>query len=840
MLKRLLPLALFALLGTNSLFAQLPSIEIQSVHPPILLAGSKSEISLRGAHLDELTGIHFSSSGIKAKPILLPTNEFHPDPRQDGTRFEVTIPADHSGGWIETRATGRFGISPSRPVFVARKGEKILSDNAGSSHHDRASAPALPKETYAHGTADANQIDWWKVDLKKGERVLVHCFAEQLDSQADASLKLVDASGRELEASRDFVGRDPMIDFTASSDGSYWVGVYDFLYRGGENFPYLIQVSQRPWIDAVDPPVGQQGQVLDATLLGRLLPGSKPATGNSIDGKPLESLAVKIPIPGTPTYAVRPATEPSSALIDTFSYSVQNSLPVSIGISSHPVTKIQESADPTPVDPNSEVVTRIDKNGDVDRFRLLAKKGTQYFVEITGNRIDENFDPYLVIEKVTKDKDGKETKSTIQEGDDFGGYGGATFPDRSLDPTSNFIADQDGPYDVTVINQFGSGSDDMIYRLAIREATPDFAVMAVSERDFVEQRQAYPAAPLLRKGGTFPMRLLIYRKDGFSGPITIRAENLPTGVSCPPVTARAKETVVRLVFSASSDAPAWSGTINLTASTKIGDEEKKRPVRNGSLVFGVGDYNTGRLISRVEESIPLAVVPSDPTPIRIDAPGDRTFSVTLGEKLEIPIQVVARNAVKGDLTVTPVGLRGLTKPPSVKISDKANEAKLTLNFTKQNNVFQPEPGIWNFVLKGTGVTPYARNPESVTRAKEKQKRIDILATGAVEKVNQATQAVEAARKAVESAQKNFDTASPETKPKLESALVDARAKLKASEEKLKQAEEYKASAEKEKAAIAKKVTDLTKQAAKKDLKFASWSLPLTVEVKEPAPKPEKK
>jgi hypothetical protein len=44
--------------------------------------------------------------------------------------------------------------------------------------------------------------------------------------------------------------------------------------------------------------------------------------------------------------------------------------------------------------------------------------------------------------------------------------------------------------------------------------------------------------------------------------------------------------------------------------------------------------------------------------------------------------------------------------------------------------------------------------------------------------------------------------------------------------------------EKEKAAAAKRATDAASLAAVKDVKFAAWSLPLTVEVK-PVPKPEK-
>ena len=54
--------------------------------------------------------------------------------------------------------------------------------------------------------------------------------------RAREDLIVVDASGNQLERSRDHFGRDPMIDFTAPADGDYFAGVHDFTYNGGADY----------------------------------------------------------------------------------------------------------------------------------------------------------------------------------------------------------------------------------------------------------------------------------------------------------------------------------------------------------------------------------------------------------------------------------------------------------------------------------------------------------------------------------------------------------------------------------------------------------------------------
>lgn len=746
--------------------AQLPSAELQTLSPPVVRAGETTVVTVGGLNLEELTGLAFSEPSLKAELVA-------------GTKqFKVTVPAETVEGPVEVRADGYFGRSTSRFLNIAPKDVAVLAD-AGAVHHDPAKAPALPLEAVAHGTTDANQIDRWKISLKKGQRILVHCRAERIDSRADATLTLTDAQGIELGRSRDEIGRDPLIDFTAPADGDYLVGVHDFLYNGGAEYAYLLSASTRPWIDAVFPPAGQEGQVLEATLLGRNLPGGSPGEGLKIDGQPLESVSVRIPVKAAEG-AKPDSSAPARAMLAGFVFSHEGSNVVRIGIASAPVVAEKNDADLPPLTVPSEVAARFDQDGDSDAFRFSAKANTAYWIEVAGDRLAGKIDPYLVIEKITKGADGKEAFAVVREGDDEAAKTGTRLLTGSRDTTLNLAAGAVADYRVTVVNRFDSGGPTHLYRLVVREAKPDFELYAVQERSHYEKTETHPAALLLRKGGSEPVRILIHRRDGFEGPITLEATGLPAGVTCPPVTASLKEDAIRMVFEASFDAIGWKGDVRITGKAKIGEAEVVREARGASFVHGAADTAKERLRPRLTTTIPLSVSATEKAPLSLEVGNGGRFSVEMGGKLEIPVKITARNGVKGPLVFTADGFQGLRTSPALSLDEKTNDGRLTLTFTPQNNIFIPEVGSWTFVIKAVGTTSY--------------RRMGDIADAAAVALKQADEALK--------------TAKPEQKDALTKARTEAEAKSKA-------------------AAAA---------AAPKDAKFSAYTLPVVVEVKAPPKK----
>ena len=98
----------------------------------------------------------------------------------------------------------------------------------------------------------------------------------------DATLAIHDAAGRELATDRDTNRRDPLLAFTAPADGEYTIKLFDFLYRGGNDYFYRLLVSTAPYIDFVFPPVAVPGTKGSFTLYGSHLPGGTKVEGLSV------------------------------------------------------------------------------------------------------------------------------------------------------------------------------------------------------------------------------------------------------------------------------------------------------------------------------------------------------------------------------------------------------------------------------------------------------------------------------------------------------------------------------------------------------------------------------
>ncbi|MGC4006934.1 MAG: PPC domain-containing protein [Pirellulales bacterium] len=88
---------------------------------------------------------------------------------------------------------------------------------------DKAQEVAL--ESVINGRAESEKSDFYKFTMKKGQRLLAECLAFRADSQLDATLILYDATGNELARSNDVLRRDPLLDFTAPTDGIYVVEI---------------------------------------------------------------------------------------------------------------------------------------------------------------------------------------------------------------------------------------------------------------------------------------------------------------------------------------------------------------------------------------------------------------------------------------------------------------------------------------------------------------------------------------------------------------------------------------------------------------------------------------
>lgn len=196
-----------------------------------------------------------------------------------------------------------------------------------------------------------------------------------------------------------------------------------------------------------------------------------------------------------------------------------------------------------------------------------------------------------------------------------------------------FDPPRDGIYHVRIQdarNRQASPNDlRFAYRLTIRPPEPSFTV------------QFDPQKPKVWRGGAVPITVTADRIDGFDGPISIRLEGLPSGLSAPATTIPAGEWTTAFALYADEKARTSpeTGPIRLIATAQIGGREVTRRVTGGKPnIVDPGDIVTTTSTSEV----------------RLVAGGEARLTVTIQR----------RNGFKGRV---PLEVRGL--PHGVKVKD---------------------------------------------------------------------------------------------------------------------------------------------------------------------------
>jgi hypothetical protein len=830
--RRLFPIAVL-LCGTEFSFAQLPLARLSTLFPPGGKTGTTFEVAVTGVDLDEANQLYFSSTNIAAKQKLAEKTS-EPEPN----KFLVTVGADVAPGICEARVVGRFGVSNPRPFVVADLPE-LLSP---TTNHTAESATEITLGTVVNGRADASAIDYFKFTAKKDQRVLVECLARDIDSRMDDSLVLYDARGRELERRR----RGGLLDFIAPADGEFVLGVSDFTYRGGEEYFYRLTIGAGPHVDYIFPPSGLGGSNGKYTLYGRNLPGSTPATGLSINGKPLEQLDVEIALPAadallqqTPPPDV--LSRPCAAAVDGIEYRLRTqrgvSNPVFLGLAAAPVVTEQE--------PNNqpgqsqritlpcEVVGQFYPAGDRDSFVFDAKKGDVYWIEMYSHRLGLPTSPFALLQHITKNDKGDEKASDVRElyASDTN-IGGPEFSTANRDPAWRFEVTEDGMYRLQVRDLFNRDDNDprFIYRLSLHKEAPDFRLVALPQAPPPVNKDAKEAAlwtPFLRRGETIPIKVLVFRRDNFDGDIELSVEGLPQGVGFASAKIAAKKTSGFVLLTAAEDASAWSGPIRVTGKAKIGETEVTRQARAGSITWNVPDYNNEAVDARLTRELYLDVSSVENTPIAIAPADSKIQQATAGRKLQIPLKLARHFEFNETLKLKAMGETGLEGLKEFDVDGKTNAATLEIDLSQQKLA----PGTHTFWLQTQTKGKYRNDPEAAREAADAAGKAEKLATELSAEAKKTAEVLAAATKAAdEAAAQTKSVSEGEKAAASEKATTAAKAKddaAKTNEDATAKAKE----AEDKKASLQKRAKELDEKAKPREVTITVYSAPITIQVK---------
>ena len=373
-------LSVFALilLGTAAR-ADLPSPRFDRLTPLGAAAGSTAEVEVAGADLEDATKLLFDHPGITAAHVK-------------DRKFKVTVAADVPAGTYDARLVGKYGVSNPR-LFAVSRGLTELAEK--KPNHEPALRRVVPVNSIVNGTTDQGRESIYRFAAKKGQRIVVECIAQRLDSQLDGNLVLSDADGRQLASNGDYAGRDPLVEFIAQHDGDYLVTLSDISYRGGQ--PYRLLITDRPHIENVFPRVVQAGKPAKLEVYGRNLgKDAKPSTW-IVNDLPLDVVAETVTPPddllalGRFRFTEHPTAHsvlPTAATCTLTGFQYRG---VPLLVTDLPVTLEQEPNDdpskPQKLTLPACVSGRFDRERDADWYEIEPVENASYSVEVYCERI---------------------------------------------------------------------------------------------------------------------------------------------------------------------------------------------------------------------------------------------------------------------------------------------------------------------------------------------------------------------------------------------------------------------------------------------------------------------
>jgi hypothetical protein len=708
----------------------LPTPELFAITPNGGKAGTTVEVTLLGVDLDGPDHLLFSHPGIKAEPV--PTQPpAAPDPKKPAPpvrrrrgqppamttgKFKVTIPADTPLGIHDVRVVNEWGISNPRAFVVGDLAEVAEREP----NDDLSKAQRVELNTTISGAiATPTDVDYYVIAGKRGQRAIVSCLTSSIDSRLVAALELYDSSGRQLAFNRHYNDNDALLDYTLPTDGDYYVRLHEFTHTLGspEHF-YRLSISTAPWIDAVVPAVMEPGKSTDVTIYGRNLPGGQLDPTAIENDAILEKLTVRINVPSDPAARQRLAysghISAKASGLDGFEYRIRNpsgwSNPVLLTYARAPVVMDNEAND-TPetaqqITVPCEIFGRIEKRHDRDWYTFTAKKGAVYNIEVFSDRLDSPTDMYFVL----RNADTKQELVNLDENPDV--LSPVQFYTRSDDPPAyQFVVPADGKYQLLVASQDADirAGPRLFYQVRITPAQPDFRLIVMPAEGY------RPEGCCIRQGGEQNYTALVWRQEGFNGPVTITTDGLPQGITCPPqiLGPSVKETYI--VLSAAANVPEWTGEIKLKGTAVINGQTVIHEARPASITWPVLFQSGVPAISRLDRNLMLAV--REQAPFKLTATPDKAIAFQ-GKRVNVAIKL---NRLWPDFKVPlQVGPIDVQSPLAQSLVFNNNNQPIPVNKDTATAFFEIRPnvppGTYNLVLRGTAQIPFNKDPKAKQKA----------------------------------------------------------------------------------------------------------------------------
>lgn len=488
---------------------QAASPRLSIITPRGVQRGAEHELTFSGSNLGDIQEVFFYDQGFEVLEVKGEGN---------AAKVKVRLKADCRLGEHVAQVRTASGISDYRTLYV----EDLPAIDEVEPNSEFTTPQAIELNRVVNGSIGSEDVDYFSINAKKGQRISVEIVAMRLSSAMfDPYVAILDEKRFELDSSDDtaLALQDGFASIVAPADGKYYIEVRESAYAAGNSYRLHVGTFPRPKV--AYPAGGKMGEETEIRFLGI----------------PSGELEAKIQLPAQPVTDFGVFAQDDGGVAPT---------PNDFRLFEHGNAFEQEPnneiAQGTPVELPLALNGIIASEGDVDCFKFAAKKGQVFEVECYARRIRSGLDPVLNI--------------YYADGRHLAGNDDSRGPDSYL----RWTVPEDAEYVVRVNDHLGRSGPDLVYRVEFQEVQPLLTLGIPRTERYGQFRQQI----FVPKGNRFGT-LISASRANFGGDLMLLGESLPPGITmhCDPMPAN--QNVMPVVFEATADAQLGGALVDFLA-----------------------------------------------------------------------------------------------------------------------------------------------------------------------------------------------------------------------------------------------------------------------------------
>ncbi len=599
--------------------------EFSATQPRGVQRGLDSAVTLTGTRLDDFEGLIFYSPGISLKSVE--------KVEKGKVQATLTVAPDVPLGNHMLRIRTKTGISKLRQIFVGPYPN--VAEVEPNNDFD-APQPLTFNQT-VEGTVTSEDVDYFKISAKKGQRISLEIEGMRLGYIAfDPFVGLMNKERFELASSDDTVlhRQDGYVSMVAPEDGEYVVQVRESSYRGTADSFYRLHVGSFRRPDVCYPSGGKEGTTQKVKFIEK--------NGDTTEED------VALPAEATKKFMAYLKGDPAPS---------GNVLRVSPFDNFLEVEPNDKEANRTNLEAPCALNGIIQTPGDEDRFYVKLKKGMKVNFMGYAQSLGSPLDPVLTV---------LNPKGAVMGANDDGGN------DRRLDCKLPITAPEDGEYAVVIRDHLQRGGPNFVYRIEavaslpeVTFAAPNFAVNDSHKRQFIP----------VPRGNRYAIMVNVTRNNA-SGDMTFETPNMPAGVRLLTKSIPGNQTSFPLLFEADAKAPLAGAVVPIT----LKPTDPKQQVE-GKLAQVFDMVRAGNTIYYTEQvdKLPVAAVEEAPYTLELSKP---SVALVVNGQLDIKVTAKRKEGFKAPIRVLMIWRPpGVNSQSEIDIPEGQTEATFTLDST---------------------------------------------------------------------------------------------------------------------------------------------------------------